>query len=132
MIRNKKQYGISKNWVKKFRAALHTLEQQKDQFHPRSYAAQRQGLESQLADLEQEVTAFEALQKSVLALDSKIIENLPQQLIRARVAAGLTQQALAQKLGMKEQLIQRYEATQYASASLTRILEVARVLERGE
>ena len=29
---------------------------------------------------------------------------------------------------MKEQQIQRYEATEYASASLTRVLEVARAL----
>jgi ribosome-binding protein aMBF1 (putative translation factor) len=131
MIENKKQYGISKNWAKKFKAALHNLEQHKDQFHPRSYQAQKDGLLSQLADLEREIADFEALQNTGAVVDPKAIESLPQQLIRARVAAGLTQSALAQKLGMKEQLIQRYEATKYASASLRRILEVARVLEKS-
>lgn len=61
-------------------------------------------------------------------LDVTSIERLPQNLIRARIASGLTQRELAARLGVKEQQIQRYEATNYASASLARVLEVARIL----
>jgi transcriptional regulator with XRE-family HTH domain len=50
-------------------------------------------------------------------------------LIRARIARGLTQRDLAIKLGLKEQQIQRYEETDYASASLARINEVIRALD---
>jgi hypothetical protein len=39
------------------------------------------------------------------------------------------QKDLAKKLALKEQQIQRYEASLYALASLTRLLEVARVLK---
>jgi hypothetical protein len=35
---------------------------------------------------------------------------------------------LAERLGLKEQQIQRYEATNYASASLSRVQQVARAL----
>ena len=49
----------------------------------------------------------------------------------ARVARGLNQKTLAGRLGLKEQQIQRYEASEYASASLARIRSVAEVLGEG-
>ena len=55
--------------------------------------------------------------------------RLPLELIRARIARGLTQRDLAMKLGIKEQQIQRYEETDYASASLARINEVIKALD---
>ena len=60
-------------------------------------------------------------------LDS--FESLPRALVQARIAAGLSQKELAQRLGLKEQQIQRYEATGYASASLTKITEVIEALD---
>jgi HTH-type transcriptional regulator/antitoxin HigA len=63
--------------------------------------------------------------RRVLALDS--IEELPKTLIQARFAFGLSQEDLAAKLGLKPQQIQRYEATNYRSASLERINEIVRV-----
>jgi transcriptional regulator with XRE-family HTH domain len=49
-------------------------------------------------------------------------------LIRARISAGLSQRELAARLGLKEQQIQRYEATNYETASLRRVLEIAAAL----
>lgn len=49
-------------------------------------------------------------------------------LIKGRIAAGLTQRQLADRLGLKEQQMQRYEATDYASASLARVSEVIAAL----
>ena len=46
----------------------------------------------------------------------------------ARIAAGLTQEDLAGRLGVKPQQIQRYEASDYQTASFARLLEIARVL----
>ena len=49
---------------------------------------------------------------------------MPYILIKARIAQGLSQKELAERIGLKEQQIQRYEATDYASANLSRIKEV--------
>jgi len=49
-------------------------------------------------------------------------------LIRARIAAGMTQEGLARRLGVKPQQVQRYEATDYESASFARILKVVEAL----
>ena len=45
-----------------------------------------------------------------------------------RIAAGLSQEELAVKLGLKPQQIQRYEATEYQAASFERVQEIMRVL----
>jgi transcriptional regulator with XRE-family HTH domain len=57
-----------------------------------------------------------------------IVECLPEALIDDRKKLGLTQRELAERLGVKEQQIQRYEATRYQSASLKRIVEVAEAM----
>jgi HTH-type transcriptional regulator/antitoxin HigA len=49
-------------------------------------------------------------------------------LIQACIAAGMSQTELAERLDLKEPQIQRYEATDYGSASLPRVCEVARSL----
>ncbi len=50
-------------------------------------------------------------------------------MIRARIARGLTQKDLAKRLGIKEQQIQRYEETDYASASMARVNQVIKALD---
>ena len=57
------------------------------------------------------------------------LSELPGVLIRARIAMGLSQTDLARRLNMKPQQVQRYEATNYMSASLARLIEVADTLE---
>jgi transcriptional regulator with XRE-family HTH domain len=61
--------------------------------------------------------------------DLEYISVIPRDLIRARIAAGLSQRELAERLDMPEQQIQRYEAREYESVSLALIFEVAKVLQ---
>ena len=84
---------------------------------------------SQLADLESELREYESLKAGRFRLDDlNVVAVLPDVLIKARIAQGLSQKDLAQRIGLKEQQIQRYEATDYSSASLARIREVATAL----
>ena len=59
---------------------------------------------------------------------SHSFDELPAALIKARIAAGLSQKDLAERLGLKEQQVQKYEATDYTSASLERVRAVIRAL----
>jgi ribosome-binding protein aMBF1 (putative translation factor) len=126
MIRNERQYRITNAQVTRFRRALQSLQDRShDDRHPALRAAQEAAIRSQLADLEADVAEYEALASGRpvrFELDS--FAELPETLIRARVALGLTQRQLADRLGMKEQQIQRYEATNYASASMERVGQV--------
>ena len=56
------------------------------------------------------------------------LTDLPEGLIKARIARGMTQKQLAESLNLQEQQIQRYEATLYKGAALERIEAVAKVL----
>lgn len=131
MIKNQRQYGVTKSQALKLAEALtrETRPSAAAKVHPLLRKAQTDALRSQLADLQTEIKQYEALRSGKrikLAVDS--IDDLPRALIQGRIASGLTQKELAERLGLKEQQIQRYEATNYASASLARVTEVAKSL----
>ena len=50
-------------------------------------------------------------------------DELPKALVQARIARGWTQKGLAGRVGLDEQKIEDYEATDYQRASLARIGE---------
>ncbi len=126
MITNERQYRITKAEAKRFEEALAQPEKESLRIHPRIQQAMREGLESQLEELRDQIAEYEALRTGrVTVWEFDSLKDLPEALIRARIASGLTQKELAARLGLKEQQIQRYEATRYAGVSLERIHEVA-------
>jgi ribosome-binding protein aMBF1 (putative translation factor) len=133
VIKNERQYAITRAQAEKFERALRDLTHRSGPapgVPPALRKAEEDALRSQLADLRAEIAEYEALrsgQRTVLNLAS--LDELPRTLIQARIASGMTQKELADKLGLKEQQIQRYEATEYASASLTRVLKVLRACQ---
>lgn len=131
MIKNERQYRITRREAEKFEQSLEQFKQEKHKsIHPKLVKAQQEAIESQLASLRVEINEYETLRRRKRKkVDTGTLEQLPQLLIQARVAAGLTQKQLAEKLGLKEQQIQRYEATDYRSASLSRVIEIARAID---
>ena len=132
MIKNERQYRITKAHAEKFLLALRNIRADTDEsyaLHPRLRQLQEEALKSQLGDLEEELREYEDLKEGRFAFEKlEGISDLPKLLIRARIASGLTQRDLAGRLQLKEQQIQRYEASDYASASFTRIKEVVSAL----
>jgi ribosome-binding protein aMBF1 (putative translation factor) len=131
MIKNEKQYRITKAQVRRFQGALAELAGQSrpSNISPRLWEAQRQAARSQMEELQEQTEAYERLQlgkSKELVLEA--VEDLPKALIRARIASGMTQEGLALRLGLKAQQVQRYEATEYESASFARIRKVVQAL----
>jgi DNA-binding XRE family transcriptional regulator len=135
MIKNERQYRITKAQAQKFEQAIAELTavaQDKKQENPILFETQVSAIESQLADLQEELNEYEALtnrsgdEPLIFELDS--LAALPLALIKARIATKLSQKDLAERLGLKEQQIQRYEATEYASANLARVIEISQIL----
>ena len=133
MIKNERQYRIAKAQVARFEETLRAslAESRHDRTtHPRLLKAQRDALQSQLESLRLELIEYEDLESGNMPPpDLEYISVIPRDLIRARIAAGLSQRELAERLGMPEQQIQRYEAKEYESVSLARISEIAKVLQ---
>ena len=131
MIKNEKQYRITKAQVRRFQDAVAELAGQTrpSNISSRLWKAQREAARSQMEELREQVEAYERLstgRSKEVVLEA--VADLPKALIRARIAAGMTQEALARRLGVKPQQVQRYEATDYGSASFARILRVVQAL----
>jgi ribosome-binding protein aMBF1 (putative translation factor) len=131
MIKNEKQYRITKAQVRRFQDALAELAVQRrpPNIALRLWEAQRKAAQSQMEELQEQVEAYERLhlgRSKEVVLEA--VEDLPKALIRARISAGMTQEGLARRLGVKPQQVQRYEATEYESASFARILKVVQAL----
>lgn len=133
MIKNERQYRITKNQAERFSQTLDSLGRRsgesREGTHPIIAKAQEDAIRSQLEDLEGQLREYELLKAGNFKLDDlHVVSELPTALIKARIAQGLSQKDLAERLNLKEQQIQRYEATDYASASLNRIKEVVNAL----
>ena len=131
MIKNERQYRITRAQAEQFERAAQAVAA--DTAVGSTPAALRNaelgGLRSQAQSLREELAEYDALRSGhIRAFASDTLDELPAVLIRARIARGLTQRELAERLGLKEQQIQRYEATEYASASLTRLRAVVEAL----
>lgn len=131
MITNERQYRITHAQTEKLATALEKA-QSPQAAHARSarlVRAHQDALRSQLSELREELAQYDALRSGKRrVLSAASFEELPMVLIQARIAAGLTQRELGEKLRIPEQQVQRYEATEYASASIARISEVADAL----
>jgi transcriptional regulator with XRE-family HTH domain len=132
MIKNEKQYRITKAQLARLQRSLIELAKSpnKDQnIHPLLLEAEQEGINSQIADLCSEIKEYEELKAGRYAIPTlDAFAEFPMVLIKARIAEGLTQKELGERLGLKEQQIQKYESTGYASASLSRVREVAEAL----
>lgn len=128
MIKNERQYKITKAQIAKFGEALDELTA-REGANVRLRRIEEDALRSQLDELRDEVEQFEQLRSggpNPIRIES--FDEMPRAFVQARIVSGLSQKELAERLGLKEQQIQRYEATDYCSASLTRLKQVATAL----
>jgi HTH-type transcriptional regulator / antitoxin HigA len=129
MIFSDRQYAVSKEQVAKLGDALSKVRSD-SQKHERLRTIESKALQSQIADIERELADYDLLKSGAVEFaESYALSDLPRVLIQARIAQGLSQTELAERLNMKPQQIQRYEATEYMSASLSRLIELANELK---
>ena len=86
-------------------------------------------LESQISGFERAVSEYD--QRSNLKRDDcmKSLEILPQHLIRARLKLGWTQAQLAKRIGVSNQVMNKYERSNYLQVRLGRVMQVAKILD---
>ena len=131
MITNERQYRITKGWLKKFEAsiALHERSNPRPDVHPLIHRAAGDAVLSEAEVLRDQLRAYERLCAGrVKRRTLRSLNELPKAIIEARVAAHVTQKSLAHRLGVAEQQVQRWEATEYAGVSVQRVQEIADAL----
>ncbi|HEX6666387.1 MAG TPA: helix-turn-helix transcriptional regulator [Solirubrobacterales bacterium] len=131
MIANERQYRISKAELRRFEEALASQQDYvpSEGVDPRMRGVMAAALEGQAETLRNEIKRYEDLRDG--RVNQRELEgflDLLTALVEARIAAGLTQKALAERLGLQEQQVQRWEANLYSGVGMERLQEVADAL----
>ena len=130
MIKNNTQLNYTKGHLEDFLQAKREVELENDK-DSLKYKLWIGALNSSIDDLKQQIADYDNLLKGQVQIKSKKLPQLSELLISGRIAKGWTQGKLAEKLDIDVQQIQRYEATNYDSASFVRMVDVAVVLGLG-
>ena len=118
MIQNQHQYQVTQNKLKDLEKGLMELAKIKDNLHPRQYLGRKNSLTKNIDALKQEISDYEYLKQPKIPIKIKTIADLPLALIKARIALGMTQKELAEKIGVQEQQVQIHESNQYSTCLL--------------
>jgi len=130
VIKNEKQLGMTRTQLKKFKDRLgHILEEKEKVEASPLLVLEEEAILRQIVKLENQIKEYEYIWKSRMPIPIlQSVEDLPSSLIKARLSLGLTQKEFAALVNLKEQQIQRYESTNYETASISRIREFVRIL----
>lgn len=134
MIRNEQEYRNTLYWLERFERSIAELdnnESLKADF--KRWKLQRDSYQSQVEDLKEQIKEYETLtnhdSQTPIVLELDDINNLPQLLIKGRMAAKLSQKELADLAGLTEEQIQEYEDKDYEDASFIDVMAVVDALD---
>jgi transcriptional regulator with XRE-family HTH domain len=131
MIKNERQYRVTKAQIRECEQSLEKVQGIKapQGVEPELMKVAQAALASQHEEMRAAVEEYEALQRGEMSLFvAESLSEVPRILIKARIALGLTQRDLAMRLGVKEQQVQRWEATDYENATMDALRQVIKAL----
>ncbi|HBE18280.1 MAG TPA: DNA-binding protein [Cyanobacteria bacterium UBA11149] len=131
MIKDELEYQVSQEWVEKFTKTMAAMERDEEAKRKDflKWDAGRRAIQCHLDQLHEEIAEYERLINCDKSQPIQIVvENfnkLPDALIKARIAAKMSEKELAEMLGIDEQRIKEHEAKNYRYASFLEILEIS-------
>lgn len=130
MIKNEFQYQVTQDWVKKFKGAIAAADrdEERKKNHRELWQINRDVLQVHLDGLLEEIAEYEMLlahnPRQPLTLKIDEFNRIPQLLIKARMAAKLTQKEFGELVQMSEEKIRFYEEKEYEGASFSEVSTV--------
>lgn len=126
MIKNSKQAAITKAKLDQLtQDFVKFQETQEAVLHPVRFKLGLKSFEGMIKDLSEQLAQYERVTKQPLnQFAGYKVPQLVDLLTQVRLAKDMSQKVLAEKLGLQEQQIQRYEQDDYSKASWTRVIEV--------
>ena len=127
MIKNDRQLKITKDTLQQFEDSL---TQVKADNNVDKYLKEMQlnAINNDIQQFRKEIAEYERLKTGTVNCLHLSFKHAHEALIKARIAKGWSQADLAKKINVKEQQIQRYEATNYSAASQPRMNEIVYAL----
>lgn len=123
MINNEKQYKISKKKLNEIITEIEKVKKANEQ-NPLRNKLILASLLNVKEELEDEISEYESLKNSNQeTLAERVISELPSILTEYKIISGMTQKEFSEKLGLKEQQLQRYEADNFKGVSFKNLLK---------
>lgn len=132
-IKNNEQYQQSLDWLRQFNQFVGEFDSNESlKSEGTSWKLPKESYQSKIDNLNLEIAEYEGLincdQKQPLHINIESLKKLPDALIKARIASKMSQQELADKLEIDEDIIKQHEDTDYQCASFLEILEISTAL----
>ena len=126
MIKNEKQYKITKRKLNVIIQKIAKLNAENDQLKNELILIPLTDIST---DMEKEIEEYDNLKKDkAKILKSRSLSELPSLITEYKIASGLTQKEFSQKVGMKEQQFQRYEAENFQGISFKNLLKMLQAI----
>jgi transcriptional regulator with XRE-family HTH domain len=134
MIKDELEYKFSKEWVEKFNKTIAAME--RDEEAKRKdflrWESGRSVIQCHLNQLHEEIAEYERLincdKSEPIEIVVENFNKLSEALIKARMAAKMSEEELAEILDIDPERIKDYEKKKYQNASLTEILDISLAL----
>ena len=134
MIKDELEYEVSKEWVEKFNKTIAAME--RDEEAKRKdflrWESGRTVIQCHLNQLHEEIAEYERLincdKSEPIEIVVESFNKLSEALIKARMAAKMSEEELAEILDIDPERIKDYEKKKYQNASLTEILDISLAL----
>jgi len=134
MIKDELQYEVSKEWVEKFTKTIAAME--RDEEAKRKdflrWESGRSVIQCHLDQLHEEIAEYERLincdKSEPIEIVVETLNKLAEALIKARMAAKMSEEELAEILDIDPERIKEYEQKKYQNARLTEILDISLAL----
>ena len=127
MITTEHQYRTTKDRFDRFDRTLAKLKG--DRARGPLQQARIDAIAAQLKRLRIELDEYNALKSGRIAqIEANTLLDLPLALIKARIARGLSQSALAELIGVMPQQVQRWETERYRKVAFERLSQIAQAL----
>ena len=131
MIKDELEYQVSQEWVEKFTRTLTAMERDEEAKRKDflKWDAGRGAIQCHLQQLHEEIAEYERLincdRSEPIEIVVENLNKLPDGLIKARIAAKMSEKELAEMLGIDPERIKEHEAKSYQTASFLEILEIS-------
>lgn len=130
MIKNDRQYEYAKNKLHEFERGLKAI-RKKHYSDKNKVGLLSQGYVEHIAQLKAEIKEYEKMKKSSLPKVLRACNpvEISHQLVRLRLARGLTQAELAARVGCKQADISRMEREEYRGYTISQLEKIAESLD---
>ena len=122
MIKNDAQRERTATQIEGFRQALDKTQRE---MTGKRAAAVRGSYEGMIRQLEEDLREYDGLKSGGLTLPKvERLDQIAPFVAKIRIARGVSQTELGQRLGVSKQVISRYEETDYQTVAIARLQEI--------